>query len=75
MPRLTSLAATGLTFLLATRVAANPIALYRELMKRDPPAALPENATPGELKWQPVLDLYVPARASTRPSAPGPGLR
>ena len=66
MPRHTSLAAKGLALLLATTVAANPIDLYRELMKRDPPKALPESASAGELKWQPVLDLYVHGQTPAR---------
>ena len=58
MPRHMNLA-KGVTLLAATMVAANPIAmeLYNELLKREPPRALPQNATPNELKWQPSLDL------------------
>ena len=59
MVRYMSLAAKGLVLLLASQITASPIALYNELMKRDPPRALPENASEGELKWQPVLDLCV----------------
>ena len=62
MARHMKLAAKGLTLLLATQAAATPLAepmaVYKELLKRDPPAALPGSATDAELKWQPVLDLY-----------------
>ncbi len=41
----------------ATPLHGEPLKLYRDLLKRDPPAALPQSASDDELKWQPSLDF------------------
>ncbi|KAI0902515.1 secreted protein [Annulohypoxylon nitens] len=61
MPIRKGLATTGLALLMATAtpvVNANPIAhLLKLLTTRDPPTALPENATANDKKWQPAMDF------------------
>ncbi|EMR64227.1 putative secreted protein [Eutypa lata UCREL1] len=41
----------------ASPLTGEPLKLYRDLLKRDPPAALPQSATDDELTFQPSLDF------------------
>ncbi|OTB06780.1 hypothetical protein M426DRAFT_318490 [Hypoxylon sp. CI-4A] len=55
-----SLAASGLALLMATAVPVangNPITHLLRLFARDPPQALPENATANDKKFQPAMDF------------------
>ena len=41
----------------AIPLEGEPQKLYRSLLKREPPSALPPNASDDELKWQPSMDF------------------
>ncbi|KAI0382992.1 secreted protein [Hypomontagnella monticulosa] len=63
MPSPKNLAASGLALLMATATTAAPVLISSpighllDLIKRDPPQALPEKATAGDKKWQPAMDF------------------
>lgn len=41
----------------AIPLEGEPLKLYRDLLKREPPSALPQSASEDELKWQPSMDF------------------
>ncbi|KAI1376744.1 NPP1-domain-containing protein [Hypoxylon crocopeplum] len=55
-----SIVATGLALQLATAapvITSSPVGHLLDLMRRDPPQALPEKATANDKKWQPAMDF------------------
>ena len=64
-PNAASLVTAGTALLLGALVPSSraiplegePLKLHRSLLKREPPSALPPNASGDELKWQPSMDF------------------